>query len=195
MRSLHSQADPSAPGMSTLSAVRKYRTSLGLGILISISSFAYLWLSDGGPNLPSIWPIVPIEQIRHYTPMTLGKRTSGPFFEPGTCSSSQFIAAIAKARVLEDGASRTVRPDDTGEILSLDDFSFSFDLGVCGTPHIFSSAEACDLLRAFGGMMVRGDSLTRHVFNAFMMLLTDRLDGAVLDEKEACRGEAVFRDG
>jgi hypothetical protein len=60
--------------------------------------------------------------------------------------------------------------------------------------HLYTAAEACDLLQGFGGLFLRGDSFVRHVVNALFIVLRERNDGAVEREGERCRGNAMFDD-
>lgn len=105
------------------------------------------------------------------TPLVVGPRLY-PFTQPPGrgCSSTQFLNSLSRATIKEDGPSRAIdrsnRTDNT-----LPPFRYSFDLPNCPPPHVYPTAEACDLLNAFGGIFIQGDSLTRHVMNSLLMLL------------------------
>lgn len=84
---------------------------------------------------------------------------------PAGCSSSQLVESIKSAKVKPDGASRHDHSHPSGQradaLPSLDNFDFSFDLESCPQPHVFTPAEACDLLHAFGGVYIQGDGFMR----------------------------------
>ncbi|GAA5981480.1 hypothetical protein JCM11641_004777 [Rhodosporidiobolus odoratus] len=116
---------------------------------------------------------------------------------PGSCNSTELLRALSLARIRPDGASRHVEYSiPVSDFHTLSSFKPSFDLSPqgCAEPHLYTPEEACDLLQAFGGMMLRGDSFVRHVVNALFILLTGRESGAVEKEGERCRGNAMFDD-
>lgn len=43
----------------------------------------------------------------------------------------------------------------------------------CPPLHVFTPAEACDLLSAFGGLYISGDSLQRQLAQGFFLLLSE----------------------
>ncbi|BGO95669.1 hypothetical protein NBRC10512_007365 [Rhodotorula toruloides] len=124
----------------------------------------------------------------------VGGRILGPQYHSKGCSSTEFLAAVADIQVDPDGASRNPPTDAT---YSLSSFDFSFRLPHCPQPHIFTRLEACDLLEnGFGGVLLRGDSLMRHLTNALFLILRDRPDGAVQDPeaRQVCWGDRLFDD-
>ncbi|GAA5867346.1 hypothetical protein JCM8547_003315 [Rhodosporidiobolus lusitaniae] len=116
--------------------------------------------------------------------------------QPGACNSSELLRAVSRARIRPDGASRHVDYSVPPDAHSLSSFQFSYSLPAvgCREPHLYTPEEACDLLGAYGGVMFRGDSFVRHVVNALFILLSGREDGAVGEEGERCRGNAMFDD-
>ncbi|KAK4705815.1 hypothetical protein P7C70_g387, partial [Phenoliferia sp. Uapishka_3] len=121
----------------------------------------------------------------------VGPRSFGPHYTG--CSSSQLLSAIRKIRVDEEGLSKMVPNNRSFEI---EDFDYSFDWpDACPRPHVFTSAEACDLLGAFGGLNLNGDSLTRHLTNAIFLILTNKPGGAVWEMGDTCQGDHLFDDG
>ncbi|BGP03498.1 hypothetical protein NBRC10513v2_007229 [Rhodotorula toruloides] len=122
-----------------------------------------------------------------------GRKRDTQYYGKG-CSSTEFLAAVADIHVNPDGASRNPPTDAT---YSLDSFDYSFRLPRCPQPHVFSRAEACDLLEnGYGGILLRGDSLMRHLTNALFLILRDRPDGAVQDpeSRKVCWGDRMFDD-
>lgn len=80
------------------------------------------------------------------------------------CSSSELLASLSKATIRPDGMSRLNYTQPAGyeiDELPLPKFEFGYDLPGCPAPHVFTPAETCDLLTAFGGLYVVGDSLMR----------------------------------
>ncbi|GAA6015772.1 hypothetical protein JCM10207_008790 [Rhodosporidiobolus poonsookiae] len=119
-----------------------------------------------------------------------------------SCTTDELLSAVAQATVRPDGASRFpnfTKPED----VALPSFEWSFDLGeldegrACEMPRAYSPEEACELLSAFGGMFLTGDSYVRHLYSALLMLLRDRTDGAVVDYEttDDCRADQLFDDG
>lgn len=103
--------------------------------------------------------------VRQFTPR---------YYTSSSCTSAQFLSSLSRARISQSGRSRTVNlsyVEEPTPSLSLPPFEYSFALGGCGQPHVFDQAEACDLVEAFGGIFMKGDSLVRHVHYALMMLL------------------------
>jgi len=131
----------------------------------------------------------------HLSPLVVGPRSLAPQYHDRGCSSTALLHALRKTHIRPDGASRKVNTTLPPTRLSLgDDFDFSFDLEGCPPLHLYSAAEACDLLQGFGGLFLRGDSFVRHVVNALFIVLRERNDGAVEREGERCRGNAMFDD-
>lgn len=131
----------------------------------------------------------------HLSPLIVGPRLLAPQYHNRGCSSSALLHALKTTHVRPDGASRKVNTTLPPTRLSLgDEFDFSFDLEGCPPLHLYSAAEACDLLQGFGGLFLRGDSFVRHVVNALFIVLRERSDGAVEREGERCRGNAMFDD-
>ncbi|BGP56493.1 hypothetical protein JCM8202v2_004114 [Rhodotorula sphaerocarpa] len=130
-----------------------------------------------------------------------------------SCGYDALLRAIKGASVRSDGLS--TRPNYTQvDYVSLDPFKWSFDLPelgladagggqtveiteACKPMHVYSQAEACELLSSFGGLYSTGDSYVRHLHTALMMILRDRNDGAVRDYASTgdCRREQAFDDG
>ncbi|KAK4049346.1 hypothetical protein OIO90_005475 [Microbotryomycetes sp. JL221] len=119
----------------------------------------------------------------------VGPRTDGARY--GGCTSTEFLDTVARLRVKNGGLAQDPPDNNTFEI---SDFDYSFDWpdGTCPRPHIFKSDDACDLVEAFGGLYMRGDSLTRHLSNALFMILRDRPDGAVYAQQDHCTGDTMF---
>ncbi|GAA5824400.1 hypothetical protein JCM11251_000406 [Rhodosporidiobolus azoricus] len=165
----------------------------------SLSSFS------SSAHISSIRPssLSPLNNPSHVPALSsviVGPRTLPPqyYSQPDACNSSQLLAAISRARIRQDGASRSVDYTVPQDFHSLrgDGFRFSYDLEKegCRAPHLYEREEACDLLKAFGGVMLRGDSFVRHVVNALFILLSGSNGGAVMEEGERCRGNAMFDD-
>ncbi|GAA5907888.1 hypothetical protein JCM8208_001977 [Rhodotorula glutinis] len=149
-----------------------------------------------------------------YHPTLVGPRTR--FAAQGrptstSCSTDDFLQAIKGAQVQPNGTS--THPDFSQpqevELLPID---WSFDLGdergrveagggegarSCDVSKVYSADEACELLSAFGGLYLTGDSFGRHLYSALLMILRGRIDGAVTDFETTsdCRGEHMFDDG
>ncbi|ORY89594.1 hypothetical protein BCR35DRAFT_299968 [Leucosporidium creatinivorum] len=131
----------------------------------------------------------------YLSPLIVGPRSLAPQYYNRGCSSTALLHALKTTRIRPDGASRTVNTTLPPTRLSLgDEFDFSFDLEGCPPLHLYTGAEACDLLQGFGGLFLRGDSFVRHVVNALFIVLRERSDGAVEREGERCRGNAMFDD-
>lgn len=115
------------------------------------------------------------------------------------CSSSQLLTSLKRATIRADGASRSnyTQPAglDVNDLPPLDSFTFSYDLPDCGQPHVFTPAETCDLLGAFGGVYIRGDSLMRQFAQGLFLLLRNSFDIVREDAKEGCEGNEVFTNG
>ncbi|GAA5982904.1 hypothetical protein JCM11641_002622 [Rhodosporidiobolus odoratus] len=125
-----------------------------------------------------------------------------------TCTADELLLSIKGAVIRPNGASRF--PNNTRqESVELKPLVWSFDLPSggasadgsaakdCGVPKVYSQVEACEILSAFGGLYIAGDSFGRHVLSALLIILRDRIDGAVRDfaTTEDCRGEQAFDDG
>lgn len=124
----------------------------------------------------------------------VGGRSLGPQYYGKGCSSEEFLAAVADLQVNPNGTTHNPHPNAT---YSLEEFDYSFDLPRCPRPHVFTRLEACDLLEnGFGGVLLRGDSLMRHVTNALFLILRDRPDGAVQNPelRKVCVGDRMFDD-
>ncbi|KAL8279987.1 hypothetical protein RQP46_007568 [Phenoliferia psychrophenolica] len=109
------------------------------------------------------------------------------------CSSTQFLAALSAIRVDPTGLS-ALAPVNHSYALDEFDYSFHWPETTCQRPHVFTSAEACDVVGAFGGLTAIGDSLTRHMMNAMFILLRNRPDGGVFQNGDRCRDDTVFDD-
>ncbi|GAA6005864.1 hypothetical protein JCM10207_007255 [Rhodosporidiobolus poonsookiae] len=148
---------------------------------------------------PSRRPPSPLNNptgILGLSPVVVGPRTLAPQYHGRGCNSSQLISAVGRARIRPDGASRNIDTALPGDEHSLAGFRFSYNLGDegCPEPHLYSKEEACDLLKAYGGVMLRGDSFVRHVVNALFILLSGKNGGAVVQDGGRCRGNAMFDD-
>ncbi|GAA5891594.1 hypothetical protein JCM8208_007333 [Rhodotorula glutinis] len=167
-------------------------------LLVIVSLFIFLALSPARPRLssaalPSSWrnrpPALPRTRV--------GPRRFPPLYHGRGCNSSELIAAVGRSRIREDGASRFeyVPPPGRGPSeFDLDAFSFSFDVDGCPAPHIFSPAETCDLLSAFGGVYLRGDSLMRQFTQGIFLLLANSFDLMRVPMRK-CVGEGIFTQG
>lgn len=140
--------------------------------------------------------LTPAQQAAlHLSPLIVGPRSLAPQYHNRGCSSTALLHALKTTHIRPDGASRKVNTTLPPTRLSLgDEFDFSFDLEGCPPLHLYTAAEACDLLQGFGGLFLRGDSFVRHVVNALFIVLRERNDGAVEREGERCRGNAMFDD-
>ncbi|GAA5875154.1 hypothetical protein JCM1840_007267 [Sporobolomyces johnsonii] len=150
-----------------------------------------------GLSSPSRSPPSPLDNpdgILGLSPVAVGPRALPPQYHGRGCNSSQLLRSVRNAHIRPDGDSLRVNYTVPANHHDLSDFRFSYDLEECPPPHLYTPEEACDLLRAFGGMMLRGDSLIRHVVNALFVLLSGRSDGAVDTDGERCRGNAMFDD-
>ncbi|GAA5881802.1 hypothetical protein JCM3774_001285 [Rhodotorula dairenensis] len=136
-----------------------------------------------------------------------------------SCGYDDLLKSIKGATIRPDGLSR--RPSYSHvNYVHLDPFEWSFDLpGIgkadgggaeafgsdytvdiqqaCAPMHVYTQAEACELLGAYGGLYASGDSYVRHLYTALMMILRNRNDGAVRDREttDDCRHEQAFDDG
>merc|ERR1711939_401411 len=132
------------------------------------------------------------------TPAHRGLRTRvGPRRFPNLyqgCTAGDFIEAIGRARIRPTGRSRKAgyAPSDPQNPDAIDwrSFELSFDIDGCPAPHIFDSSEACDLLSAFGGVLVRGDSIMRQFFQGLATTTTNSLDLSY--DKTNCKAGALF---
>ncbi|GAA5941972.1 hypothetical protein JCM3775_004303 [Rhodotorula graminis] len=148
-----------------------------------------------------------------YHPTLVGprRRAADGLSTSTSCSTDDLLEAIKGAKVRPDGAS--THPDfSEPKDVELVPIEWSFDLGgerghvddagapgasSCEVLKVYSPDEACELLSAFGGLYLTGDSLGRHIFSALLMILRGRIDGAVTDFETTsdCRGEHMFDDG
>ncbi|GAA5999599.1 uncharacterized protein JCM10292_004261 [Rhodotorula paludigena] len=141
-----------------------------------------------------------------YHPTLVGPR---PRFNPSgrptyeACSTEELLAAIKGAKVRPDGASTQV---DFSEVTETEvqpiEWSFDFPAAgegagkACPLPKVYSPEEACELLGAFGGVHMAGDSLVRHTYSALLMIVTGRVDPVVdAAATSDCRGDHFFDDG
>ncbi|GAA5839055.1 hypothetical protein JCM9279_002578 [Rhodotorula babjevae] len=143
--------------------------------------------------LPSSWrarpPVLPQTRV--------GPRRFPSLYHGRGCTSSELIAAVARSRIRKDGLSRFPYEPPAGRgpsAFDLDAFSSSFDLDGCPAPHIFSPAETCDLLSAFGGVYTRGDSLMRQFTQGLFLLLANSFDLMRVPMRK-CVGEGIFTEG
>ncbi|GAA6015776.1 hypothetical protein JCM10207_008791 [Rhodosporidiobolus poonsookiae] len=119
-----------------------------------------------------------------------------------SCTADELLAAIKTAQIKPDGAS--LFPNFTKpESVAMAPIEWSFELGEledgkqCELPKVYSPEETCELLSAFGGVFLTGDSFIRHLHSALLMLLRGRIDGATKDflTTDDCRGDMLFDDG
>lgn len=132
-------------------------------------------------------------QQEAYSRIVVGERTLQRASNGNLCSTSAFLRAVSEIKVDPLGTSAR---NNSLTSFEPSDFAFSFDFPApCPAPRVFTSAEACDLLGAFGGLFLRGDSFVRHVMNALQIILSGAADGAVFANKEFCTGDQLFDDG
>lgn len=153
--------------------------------------------SGAHPTRPTPTPAAPVLALERptkpQTPVRVGRRQHAPLYHGRGCSSSELLASLAAAHIRPDGVSRKAF-NYTSDVLPLDDFQFSYDLEGCPAPHRFSPEETCDLLNAFGGVYLRGDSLMRQFAQGIYLLLAGSFD-IVRDDHEECSGNQVFTHG
>ncbi|KAI5478724.1 ABC transporter [Pseudohyphozyma bogoriensis] len=114
----------------------------------------------------------------------------GVVAEQGT---TQFLQSLARVTIPPDGYSR--HPEHpTADELDLNAFEFSYEFPGCPQPHHFTPSEACDLLLAFGGAFIRGDSLMRQFTQGLFILFSNSFE-LVRDHKDFCSGDTVFTNG
>ncbi|GAA5933777.1 hypothetical protein JCM3775_000281 [Rhodotorula graminis] len=167
-------------------------------IFIALALCIFFILSSARARLssavnPTSWRVRPANLPR----TRVGPRRSPSLYHGRGCNASELIAAVARSRIREDGASRTEHEPPAGRGPSefdLDAFTFSFDLDGCPAPHIFSPAETCDLLSAFGGVYTRGDSLMRQFAQGVFLLLANSFDLMRVPMRK-CVGEGIFTQG
>ncbi|GAA6034710.1 hypothetical protein JCM8097_001134 [Rhodosporidiobolus ruineniae] len=221
---LHGEPEKDNDAAATIAAAAtatQFRASFGVLhrrltryflVLVVLSALILLRTFSYSSSLPSFLPSVssPPKPLRLH-PTLVGPR---PSTAPSgrslytACTADELLHALKGAVIRPDGASRvanTTKP----ESVELKPVRFSFDLpGVgenrlregegksCGIPHLYTQEEACELLGAFGGLFFAADSFGRHIYAALLMILRDRIDGAVIDYATTndCRGEAAFDD-
>ncbi|BGP51411.1 hypothetical protein JCM10450v2_007353 [Rhodotorula kratochvilovae] len=171
------------------------RYILPLLALLAVACFAY---SPSSAYLSSPSFLSSAHNLFSAPPATrVGPRHFHSLYHGRGCNSSELIAAVARSRIREDGPSRGNYTQPEGmdrNAFDLDAFSFSFDVDGCPAPHIFTPAEACDLVSAFGGIYNRGDSLMRQFTQGLFLLLANSFD-LVYDHKDECAGDALFTNG
>ena len=126
-------------------------------------------------------------------PTVVGSRLLNSSYFGLGCSSAELLQDLSRAVLRPDGLSRQAPTSET--VFAPNNIQFSFDLPNCPPLHVFSVEEACDLLAAYGGVYLFGDSLVRHFDNALQMVLSGRPDGASTKEGLECAGEKMFDDG
>ncbi|GAA6028646.1 hypothetical protein JCM8097_007327 [Rhodosporidiobolus ruineniae] len=180
------------------------RQLLGFAVLLSLALLvlARTFRPTSSSSSSSISPGTP----HRIHPTLVGPR---PRVAPGgtsrytSCSATDFLASLKTAKIRPNGLSRTPNFEDKPTSVQLPPFEWSFELGEleggkrCELPEAFSSEEACELLGSFGGLFITGDSFARHLHSAFLMLLRNRNDGAVVDYliTDDCRQDQLFNDG
>lgn len=100
----------------------------------------------------------------------VGRRDSAPLYRG--CTFDEFLADLKVAKIRDDAPSRDVvdyTPTPTRELPPFR--GFSFNLPNCPLPHVFSQAQACDVLSSFGNIAIAGDSFMRHIWDALLLLL------------------------
>ena len=125
-----------------------------LAAFVSILTFTHnLTTSQSTPSAPSAPPLRRI---------VVGNRKLGPHY--AGCDSVKLQRAITGIRVDPEGAARNVPPAQSDNVEDFD-FSFIWPEG-CPRPHLFTAAEACDVVGAFGALVLHGDSFTRQIGRA-----------------------------
>ncbi|GAA5830026.1 hypothetical protein JCM11251_006848 [Rhodosporidiobolus azoricus] len=129
--------------------------------------------------------------------LTTGKGTYRSSLYGPSCTAEEFLSAVKNSVLRPDGKSRDFSHDPVTEVTNPTDFGFSFDFpaeGKCAPPKVYSQDEACELLSAFGGVYMLGDSYARHIYTALLIVLRNRLDGGVVDylSTDDCRGEHMY---
>ncbi|KAI5478730.1 hypothetical protein MNV49_004655 [Pseudohyphozyma bogoriensis] len=116
------------------------------------------------------------------------------------CSSGEYLAAIKDAQPVKGDipSSHLIDPQYyPSNALPPLNFSFEFTSTSCPRPHVFTPAEACELLGDYGGIVAFGDSFLRHMWSAMLILLRGDLSGSTEDflgDKQLCNGEKIFDD-
>ncbi|GAA5840203.1 hypothetical protein JCM11251_005945 [Rhodosporidiobolus azoricus] len=184
--------------------------AISLVIIFFSSSSSTSTITSALPSLSSYQPFTHLAS----SPLALHPTLVGPRPLTATngkplcteCSADELLLAVKEAKVRGDGASRF--PNATKqESVALEPLFWSFDMaevpderrgGIksCGTPHVYSAEEACELLGAYGGLLFAGDSFAHHVEHALLIILRDRNDGGVIDFEttDDCRGEQGFAE-
>lgn len=147
-------------------------------------------------------------------PTRVGPRTWPRLYYGRGCNATQLLAAVKCAKIKEDGASRSEYSAlEDRDHFNLTAFEWSYNRGSffhtqlqikltantavegCPPPHLFSPAEACDLISSFGGIRMQGDSLMRQFVQGVLLLLTNSFRELVRDSFSKCRGNDVFVNG
>ncbi|KAM0755398.1 hypothetical protein T439DRAFT_320089 [Meredithblackwellia eburnea MCA 4105] len=201
------QATPTKSSSSRLPLILS-AAALVLTIVSSLNHNPGLW----GPPLEPLAERSPSQFITPSTPTPfapsssipsstgshrtlVGERRFPPQYYGRGCDSRQLLQAIKGTRVKPGGLAHEMPANRS---FALQDFDFSFEWPKsCPRPHVFNPDEACDLVSAFGGIVLQGDSLTRHLTNALFILLRNRADGAIHHPAShgICRGDSMFQDG
>ncbi|GAA6057221.1 hypothetical protein JCM3770_003268 [Rhodotorula araucariae] len=189
-------------------------------LVISLATLLRVFSSSSTAFSHPVVPFMPSYDPAFGTPHTYHPTLVGPrprFAANGSststsCSTDELLAAIKGVKVRPDGACTHLNFSKV-TVVELSPIEWSFDLpkatvpdggeGVeqerraCEVPRVYSADEACELLGAFGGLYLTGDSFGRHIYSALLMILRGRIDGAVtdFDTTDNCRGEHMFDDG
>merc|ERR1711939_5820 len=123
----------------------------------------------------------------------VGPRSFAPLYPHTACSAHQLIDAVGLAHPRDDGPSRLpFVPANESDLAQVDlsALTFSFDPVGCPPLHVYSSEEALDLLSAFGGVLIRGDSIMRQLFQGLEISISETLD--LSNDPEQCNSERLF---
>ncbi|GAA6034739.1 hypothetical protein JCM8097_001146 [Rhodosporidiobolus ruineniae] len=206
---------------TTLAAARRRQTHYFLALVVVLSLALLRTFLSSPPSLSSVSFLSSSSSSALAAPppkpLTLHPTLVGP--RPLTapnhtslytqCTADELLHSLKGAKIRPDGPSRF--PNNTKPTsVAVERIDWSFELPAeernemgevvqkaCGKPHVYSAEEACELLSAYGGLFLTGDSYARHILTALLIILRDRNDGAVVDytSTDDCRGEQVFDDG
>lgn len=131
--------------------------------------------------LASLALLSPLPTRLHLPATRVGPRSFSPQYyqQWGGCDSTQLLEALGQSQISPQGRSRKIDRANYTHLTLPPDFQYSFDLPGCPAPHVYTTAEACDLVESFGGIFLRGDSLVRHLQTALLMLLVSEEHSAL----------------
>lgn len=160
-------AQEDKPARSSPPGWQRHRTRLLLGLLATVGVLAWAAKRDSIAGLSSDLLHSYHDALAGPLPPSrfkVGPRSFAPFYHGRGCNAEQFLTSFKAAVLRPDGRSKSKFDfvgEDENELPPLDKFEFSYDMPGCPQPHFFTGREACDLLNAFGGIYLRGDSLMR----------------------------------